>query len=205
MKIALAYRSNVSRDSSGYNILIWPDSSMIKSGKPIFLNDLDECNYILTGIGAKIKSVGKSIKSKFASRYYDEMMPMAFITKHRVADLITKNEDPKACDIVTDYAVVNGNTFLKDILETKDELKVEVKLTSLYISAINDGSSIDTAFICCDIEKAVDNAIESASKGNTLKTGDIVAFLLPGTYPAEHDNLLEITIDGRKLLETKLK
>ena len=203
MKIIASYLSNHSADSTGLNVLVWPDSAMIRSGKPVFLPD-DAFYCILLGLGAKIKSVGKSIGRMFASRYYDEVMPVVFILNEDATQKILKREDPSGGEIVADYSVICGNTTIlgdpRDIMGTR----IEVIINPLP-GAEPDTESVNETFGFANVKEAINEAIVEASIKNTLKTGDIVAYLLPRAYNADPETVLRVKMDNETLIENKLK
>lgn len=202
MKIIGAYKSKSGEPTTGMNILVWPDSTMIRSGKPLFVPD-DGFYMFCIGFGAKIKSVGKSISARFASKYYDEVAPMAFLFNSDVARQLLAGEDPAATAIVADYTVICGD-FIPRCEEPRDGVAVEISVTPLPTAE----KSVEPASISLfmkDIEGEMAGAIVRASIHNTLKTGDIVAFLTTDFIKAFPETLLKVGVDGKLLIENKLK
>ena len=197
MKIIAVYNDMVSADHIGSKILVWPDSVMIDSGKPLFFPEGNDM--LILGIGAKIDAVGKSIRPKFAHRYFKDIFPMAFILRQNVARQILIGEDPKACDIVSDYCIIHGTSFVEDI---PDLLKLHLSLSSLKIEEQSFKFDIEIK----DTSGRINKAIASASTVNTLKTGDIVAFFSDFATLIEHDSLLRVASSNNNvLIENKLK
>lgn len=198
MKIIAAYGSLSGKNTNGFKTMVWPDSSMILSGKPLFLRDDTPC-CINMAIGAKIKSVGKSISSKYASRYYDAIAPMVFILPQNVTKELEEGADPKAYELITDYSVVFGNSVKAD--EIGEKLTLKTDYTSL-----DDGSSKTRMEMEINNPVEIINAaISEGSRLNTLKTGDIVAFFTGMNTDAILNSLLKVYIEDRFLIETKLK
>lgn len=196
MKIIGVYKANHSRTDDGLNILVWPDSAMIRTGKPVFIPDGKYKSVI--GLGVKITAVGKSIVPKFASRYYNEMVPVFFFLPAHAADKIAMCLDPDACDIVEDYSVICGNSFA-----AKDkEVVMQVQITSPF-----DGGDIDQSlnYTIDNIQNLINEAISSASKKNTLKTGDLVVRIIQIWKEPTPDYIIKIKIGNTLLLENKLK
>lgn len=204
MKIIGAYLSEGSQDTTtGMNILVWPDSAMIRTGKPVFIPDDDEEYQILPGIGVKIKAVGKTIQERFAGRYYDEVMPLAFILKNETAEDLAKRLDPKACDIVADCSVICGDPIPIKEIEAKPTVRVEFGIRSLQPE---DGEEpVELKFDLSNLRLGLAHAIVRGSQDNTLKTGDIVAYILPMGLGTRVDNLVKFSLNGNPLLENKLK
>lgn len=197
MKFIAVYPSE-SRDQAGMKILVWPDSAMVRTGRPVFVAD-EGSSRVLVGVAAKITAVGKSIEPRFASRYYEEVAPMAFIVKEEVAERLDKGIDPAACDIVADCSVVCGDTVSPDLGGVKE--------MNVICRSLLHGGETETkrGYPTEGLDRRLADAIATASRANTLKTGDYVAFLLPGHFPAEPDSVVRMTLDDRILLENKLK
>lgn len=205
MKVIGTYLSKSSRDINGLNILVWPDSAVIYSRKPVFLPEGEDRHIVMTGVAGRIKNVGKTIGKKFASRYYDEIAPIAFILRDNVGEKISQKEDPLACEIVADCSVICGDfiTVPKDF-DIKD-LKIEIQIKSLESNRNGIFKDIQSNFVLSDPKDSINKSIESASCKNTLKTGDIIGFILSSPYNARPETLLTICINGETLLENKFK
>lgn len=186
MKIIAVYDSLRPSGKKEKEILVWPDSAMIRSRKPLFLEEGRQ--YVHIGIAARIDAVGKSIRPKFAGRYYSELAPMAFILTEKVSDLLENGMDPAACDIVADYTLICGDFVTPERLEN--------------IEVSRSGGEVDTRIFR---KETIDEAIAVASVRNTLKTGDIVAVIGLGRFQAQSDMILKISSDKNTLLENKLK
>lgn len=198
MKLMASYISNDHETGgSALKMLTWPDSSLIRSGKPVFL-DYKNRMMLHPGLGVRIKNVGKSIKAKFAERYYEELIPLIFILKGETSERIAHEEDPKACDLIADYSIIVGET-LRGVSENK--MTVKINMQSLY-----DNEEASCMIGIDNPKQVIASTIEEASKENTLKTGDIVGFLFPERLKAERDTLLTVVInDTENHIENKLK
>lgn len=198
MKIMAAYNSGNQEDGMELKTMTWPDSAMILSGKPLFLPE-DEGLTIMFGIGARITAVGKSIKPKFAHRYYNELAPMAFILKTPVAEALKKGADPKACDIMADYTVICG-----EAVEASEASGSSVFNATL--SPLKGGENAVASFNADNTQQLLAGAISKASELNTVKTGDIVGRIFDIGIKAKTDSLLKVEAFGREaLIENKLK
>lgn len=202
MKIAAAYISNSSQANTNMNIMVWPDSAMIRSGKPLFLPDDEEWRYIMIGIAVKIDSVGKSIQQKYAERYYKELAPMAFVMTRTAAEKIRKHQDPLACEIVADYSLICGDFITAE--GKWSTLKTELNINKLPTAA-KEIEEINNKFEINGVQTVLAEAIFTASQNNTLKTGDIVAFIIPQSFNAYPETILRVKLADRTLIETKLK
>lgn len=204
MKTLAAFRrlDNAGK-TDGFGILAWPDSALVKSGKPIFVPDYEAYSAVI-GFGVRIKAVGKSIKGKFATRYYDDLLPMAFILPGSSARRVEKGEDPYASEIVADCSVISGDESSAARMLENGELDLEWSLTPLREDDRDTGARSATIRMS-GAEADIRSAIEEASRLNTLKTGDIVAVLIPVEIKIDRDSLLRIKLKGELLLENKLK
>lgn len=199
MKIIGTYPSKKSEDPTGQNIIVWPDSAQIRSRKPVFVPDGDYM--IITGLGAQIKSVGKSIDTRYASRYYSQILPVVFLLEEKAAEKVMAEEDPAACEIVADYTAICGDTINSEELGS---LMIKTEVSPL----VEKEGEEDVRRNFLEMEDAsllLDEAISVASRKNTLKTGDIVARILRVSLPAEYNTILSVSFNDTLLLENKLK
>lgn len=197
MKLMASYTSRGTEGQpDSLKMMVWPDSAIIKTGKPLFLSD--EFNVrVHPGIGVKITGVGKSIASRFARKYYDEVFPLAFILPEKISGQLERGENPIACEYVADFSVITGNPVSSE--KSLSQHKFEISLRSLMESNISVENDFNS-----DIQ-IIDQSIEEASRHNTLKTGDIVGFISPSGFDASANTLLSVKFDDDILIENKLK
>lgn len=197
MKIMIGYSSAYAADDSGWNTMVFPDSSMVRSGKPVFIPEIPL--YLFPGFAARIHSVGKSIREKFASRYYDEVMPIGLVATSETASLLHDRKDPLACDIISDYSLICG--------ESLDETAEETCLRLALIPLKDEESSgtYDLSIPEIHPHEEIDRVIEAASRTNTLKTGDMVGFIVSDNVSIRPDTLLKVEVNGNLLIENKFK
>lgn len=203
MKIIAAYKSKNAKNDAGLNILVWPDSALVKSGKPVFIEE-NEKYFLVPGIGAKIHSVGKSIKFKFATRYFNEICPLIMIMKDSVARCITDESDPLACDIVSDYSIIYGDSLCMEEFDESNSLNMEISI-SPFDGQQNFSSKTEIKLPVGLLEDTLYNAIVAASLQNTIKTGDTVAVLFQEILPATSESILKVDLGNRLLIQNKLK
>lgn len=202
MKVIAAYESADSRNHDRLDIIVWPDSALVRTGKPVFIPE--ERGYcLLTGLGARISAVGKSIEPKFSKKYFVEIAPLAFVLPNEAAGNIIRKETPRAGDFVADYSVICGDFISVDPSGYESGLEIKINISSL----LNEENLGPTCMIL-NIDNYLSliyEAISLASKKNTLKTGDIVSSILPYEFEAATDSLLSISFNNNILLENKLK
>ena len=200
MKILIAYASNESHGDTGLNIMVWPDSAMIRSRKPLFLPNEDV--RLLPGFVAKISAVGKSIRHKFAGRYYQELAPAAFVLDSRPARMITEHLDPPACDLASDFSIICG-----DFVD-KESLISDISAASPWIEILKLGAGdclLREQLNFGEPADRIDSAIVAASRRNTLKTGDLAGFVSDLAFSVSPDSLLRVGVGDKILIENKLK
>lgn len=204
MKIITAYQSKSSADSTGLNVMVWPDSSMIRSRKPIFIPE-EENTSVIPGLVVRITGVGKTIREKFATRYYDEIAPMAIVVNEDTAKKIAEHQDPLACEIIADYSVIIGD-FIPFGNPEQRQTPLNLKLDIVRVnSPTRETVPLPESLTLEGIETHIGETIAMASRKNTLKTGDFVGFLQPTGYEISSDDILKIDINGETLLENKIK
>lgn len=198
MKIIGVYLSNKDEAATRGNTLVWPDSAMVRSGKPLFLPDSSP-QAISIGFGAVITGVGKTIQPKFASRYFDSLMPMAFRLNKADSLMISQGISPLASGFVEDFSVLVGNPTAVTGLEAILELRISLSDRNEN-PIFNDFTKID------DWMLKMHEAIAAASVRNTLKTGDIVAFISDTSLAVHPENRLRVSFgDTGPLLDIKFK
>lgn len=198
MKLIAVYGQNNKENRDNLFTPVWPDSALIRTGKPIFLPD--DCNYFVhVALGARIDAVGKSISRKFARKYYEDFLPVCLILNEETSEAFAGQTEAGASGLVADYSVIIGEGA--ELPENSKVEEIELSLSSLY-----GDNNINLRIKTENIQDLVDTAISRASGRNTLKTGDYVCALLPGRLPATRDMLLRVSIgSGRPLIESKLK
>lgn len=89
--------------------VVWPDSVMVRSGKPVFLPSEETPYYIHRTLGVRISRIGKSVEERFACRYYDSLLPAAIILPGDASDAIEEGKSPLAADTMFDGCIVIGD------------------------------------------------------------------------------------------------
>lgn len=204
MKIVVAYKAGESGNNTGMNILVWPDSAMIRSGKPLFVPDGEM--RIHPGLVTRINAVGKSIRHKFADRYFCEVAPAAFLLPLPASNRVSEELDPYACDIAADYTVVCGDFIpSEEVFQHEGDLS-ECSLTLSLADLISRGEKTAECINVINVpDSLLRDAIVAASERNTLKTGDLAGFIFRDSCKATPETLLTVTVDGKQLLKNKLK
>lgn len=197
MKIIAVYKEDKDSDISR-PIMVWPDSSLVRSGKPVFLPSFESGCEILIGMGIKIDRLGKSIRKEFSSRYFNEVTSVALILSQDNARNLQENKN-LTTDFVADYTVVCGDFVSKESI--KDDSRWEMK-----VSRSATGDEFKVVCDCSEFINDIPASIENASMRNTLKTGDIVVVVsLNSTLPAVKEGRVCVEVGNDKLLNFKIK
>lgn len=202
MKIITVYSTREADGSTGAKCLVWPDSAMVRSGKPVFLRK-ERGMGLVPGISVRICAVGKSIRPRFASRYYDGVAPLAIIADSRQCGHIAEGKEPESDGLIADYSVVCGD-FVKANCADGHMLNLKAQVCPLAFADVKADEEVRTSTMKCT-EEAISDAIAFASRLNTLKTGDIVALLSADWLPADADSLLKMSLGENVLMLNKLK
>ena len=187
MKIIGFHQSEKEQEVHGKEMIVWPDSVWLRNGKPVFIPDEDP-RYLLFALCLKVDRVGKTIALKFAERYYSEVALCAVIVNEDCFGALKDHRNPLAKDVVTDGCFITGE-FMK-IEEWRKIKNINIAISPLFSK---EACSPEQTDIRLDIEQFLDEAnetISSASRLNTLKTGDFLIPHLP-------DHGIEATLDTR--------
>lgn len=192
-----SYGANGTPGDDNTKIMVWPDSSIIHSGKPVFTPAGDDF-YLHAGFGVRIDAVGKTISQKFASRYYSKAFPVVFILSEKASTCILEGADPRACDIVRDYSVIIGEESEASLIAGCDKFNVSLE-------SLKGDEKKEFEINNVSLMSMLDRSVSAASRLNTIKTGDYVGAFSGLRLKMERDSLLKIASCGTTLLENKLK
>jgi len=184
-------------------LFIKPDSSLTNApastpsaNMPFFLPDFSkEINYE-TEIVVKISKLGKNIKAKFASRYYDEITVGLDLTARDLQRKLRSAGLPWEICKGFDQSAVLGEFV---------PLNVTGKIQNLNFSLSINGKTVQSG-CTSDMIFTVDKVIEYASRFFTLKTGDLIFTGTPsGIGGLNIDDHLEAFLENKKLLDLRIK
>lgn len=198
MKIMAIYETSETEDKR-LAMLVWPDSAIVRSGKPVFTPEFESGCAVVIGLGIKIDRLGKSITKDFSSRYYNEAAPIALVLSKRNLDAIRRKATDIQPDYVADYSVVCGNFIATQRLDGPVNVSMEV-------TSLSGDACMQAGWDCGDIAEEMSEIIVFASRRNTLKTGDIVVKIIPDLgFDALRNGRLDVSVDGKSLLNIKMK
>ena len=145
-------------------IFLKPDSAILKNNKPFFLPDFSDNIHYEVEVVIKISKLGKSISSKFAPRYFDEVTLGIDITARDLQSRQTAAGMPWEISKCFDGAAPLGTfvpvTTIKDMGDIDFRLEINERV-------VQKSNTSDMIFGFNDI-------IEYVSRFFTLKTGDLI-------------------------------
>lgn len=175
---------------------IKPDSAVLRNNDPFFLPDFSADVHYEAEIYVRIHKKGKNIDEKFAHRYYNEIGIGIDLTARDIQQKCKEKglpwEKAKGFDGSAPMSAVLPLSELDDIQNIRFELHRNGEV-------VQQGWTGDMVF-------SVDRIIAEASKYFMLKIGDIIFTGTPaGVGRLEKDDRLEAYIEGRKMLDFKIR
>jgi 2-keto-4-pentenoate hydratase/2-oxohepta-3-ene-1,7-dioic acid hydratase in catechol pathway len=177
-------------------VFMKPDSAILQTNKPFFIPDFSTDVHHELEIVIRINKVGKHIKQKFASKYYDSLtVGIDFTARDLQSKLKAKGlpwEKAKAFD-----GSAPVGKFIP-ISEFNSVQNIDFRLEKNG-EVIQSGNTSDMLF-------SVDTIIEQISKYFTLKIGDLIFTGTPaGVGPVSIGDKLVAYIGNQPLLQTHIK
>lgn len=115
----------------GEDYYVLPDSTILRSGNPLFLPEWDNDFRIYTALAVRIDRLGKSIAPKFAHRYYNEMSKAGvMIGCERLAEL-RKAGRPWTTAVSFDRSCLLGEFIPKEEMLDADFARVDEVISML--------------------------------------------------------------------------
>lgn len=198
--IGLNYRRHA--QEMGWNlptepvVFLKPDSALLKNNKPFFLPDFSENIHYEVEVVVRIGKLGKSISSKFASRYYDEVTVGIDVTARDIQSRQSAAGYPWELSKCFDGAAPVGtfipvNTF-RDIRDIDFRLEINDKI-------VQKSNTSDMIF-------SINEIIEYVSRYFTLKTGDLIFTGTPsGVGQLKRNDNLVAYLGDQPLLNFRIK
>ncbi len=172
---------------SAPEILLFPDSSLTVARQPLFLPDFAETWIAHVGIAVRISRLGKTIASRFASRYYDAVTVALRAVPCGV-------DAGKALYTSFDGALTLGAWIPAEEID-RDKPIMDAAFTPAALS-----------FNAETVQCRVAEAIEAASAYCTLKSGDVI---IPGwasvESPLEQRTTVTASLAGHECLKLKIR
>ncbi|MFV0506377.1 MAG: fumarylacetoacetate hydrolase family protein [Bacteroidales bacterium] len=147
---------------SGYFIRIKPDTVLLRNNAPFFFPNFAGEVFCRFDLAIKINKIGKSIKNKFALRYYSQLFPVVEFYAHKLKEPFanTMEGDVLSC-FDNSFAVSNVQIHMQDTSNYNLSTMINGEL-------VNDFATATLAQRCAEV-------IGYTSEIMTLKIGDIIS------------------------------
>ena len=177
-------------------VFLKPDSALLRNNKPFFLPDFSENIQYEVEVVVKISKLGKSISSKFAPRYFDEVTLGIDITARDLQSRQTASGYPWEISKCFDGAAPIG-TFVP-VSTIKDMGALDFRL-EINDKVVQKSSTSDMIF-------SINEIIEYVSRFFTLKTGDLIFTGTPsGVGQLKRNDNLVAYLEDQPLLDFNIK
>lgn len=176
-------------------IFMKPSTALLTDGKPFYHPDFSSNIHYELEVILKICKNGKAISQKFADSYYNQIGLGIDFTARDVQDESKAKGHPWETAKAFDHSAVTGDFLDKADLHTT-ELRFQLFKNG---HLAQEGNTKDLIF-------SFSYLISYISRFFTLQTGDIIFTGTPaGVGKIETGDILEGILEGKKLLECKIK
>ena len=198
--IGLNYRKHA--QEMGWNlptepvVFLKPDSALLKKNKPFFLPDFSDNIHYEVEVVVKISKLGKSISSKFAPRYFDELTLGIDITARDIQSRNAAAGYPWELSKAFDGAAPIGSFVPVNTLEDVNNLDFRLEINGKIVQQSNTS----------DLIFGINEIIEYVSRFFTLKTGDLIFTGTPsGVGQLKRNDNLVAYLGDKPLLDFMIK
>jgi len=177
-------------------VFLKPDSALLKKNKPFFLPGFSDNIHYEVEVVVKICKLGKSIKAKYAHRYYNEITVGIDITARDIQSRNSKAGLPWELSKGFDGAAPVGSFIPVSIAGDIRNIDFSLMINDKKVQHSNTS----------DLIFGVDEIIEYVSGFFTLKTGDLIFTGTPSGVGQlkKNDNLIAY-IGDMPLLDFMIK
>lgn len=177
-------------------VFLKPDSSLLKNNKPFFLPDFSDNIHYEVEVVIKISKLGKSISSRFAPRYFDELTLGIDITARDIQSRQSAAGYPWELSKGFDGAAPVG--FFVPVSTVKDMTDIDFSL-AINGKVVQKSNTSDMIF-------TINEIIEYVSRYFTLKTGDLIFTGTPsGVGQLKRNDNLVAYLGDKPLLDFMIK
>ncbi len=176
-------------------IFMKPDSAILLKNNPFFIPPFSQDIHYEVELVIKIKKIGKHIDEKFSHKYYDEVGLGIDFTARDLQSRLKEKGLPWEKAKAFDGSAVVGNFIDKTGLDMN---RIRFQLLKNG-DLVQDGDSTHMLW-------SIDEIISYVSRFFTLKIGDLIFTGTPaGVGKVAPDDVLEGSIEGRKMFQVKVK
>lgn len=177
-------------------VFMKPDSALLKKDKPFFLPDFSDNIHYEVEVVVKISKLGKSISSKFAPRYFDEVTLGIDITARDIQSRNAAAGYPWELSKAFDGAAPVGSFVPVSTLEDVNNLDFRLEINGKIVQQSNTS----------DLIFSINEIIEYVSRFFTLKTGDLIFTGTPsGVGQLKRNDNLVAYLGDKPLLDFMIK
>ena len=177
-------------------VFLKPDSAILKNNKPFFLPDFSDNIHYEVEVVIKISKLGKSISSKFAPRYFDEVTLGNDITARDLQSRQAAAGMPWEISKCFDGAAPLGTFVPVTTITDMGDIDFRLEINERVVQKSNTS---DMIFGFNDI-------IEYVSRFFTLKTGDLIFTGTPsGVGQLKRNDNLVAYLGDKPLLDFLIK
>ena len=172
------------------------DSALVKDGRPFFVPEYtQQCEYE-TEIVVRICRLGKSIATRWAHRYYDQVTVGIDFTARDLQRKLRSEGLPWELSKGFDGSAVIGEMQPLDALPD---------IQDLHFWLDKNGQTVQQGHTA-DMLHRVDEIVSYVSRFFTLKMGDLIYTGTPaGVGPVQEGDHLEGYLEGRKVLDCNVR
>lgn len=173
-----------------------PETALIRGGLPFFLPDHSNEIHYETELVLRISRHGKHIQKRFAHRYYDAVAVGIDFTARDIQRESIKKGDPWEKSKAFDGSAAVSSFIPVSDIENPDDIGFHLLKNG---DKVQSGHSSEMIF-------NFDDVISHVSKYVTLKLGDLIYTGTPeGVGPVVQDDILDLYLEGRKMLTVRIK
>ncbi len=173
-----------------------PDIALLQQNAPFYYPDFSNDIHYECELVVRIKKQGKSIDSKFANRYYDQIGLGIDFTARDLQQACKEKGHPWEIAKAFEGSAVISSEFI-----STEALDMNNISFSLYKNdkLVQQGTSADMIF-------SIDQIISYVSRFMTLKTGDLIYTGTPsGVGPIQIGDVLVGKIGNKEMFTTEIK
>lgn len=177
-------------------VFLKPDSALLKNNKPFFLPDFSENIHYEVEVVVKISKLGKSISSKYAPRYFDEVTLGIDITARDIQSRQSAAGYPWELSKGFDGAAPVGTFIPVKSFSNMGDLNFRLEIND---KIMQQGNTSDMIF-------SINEIIEYVSRFFTLKTGDLIFTGTPsGVGQLRRNDNLVAWLGDKQVLNFRIK
>ncbi len=177
------------------------DVSLLRNGKPFFVPDDGHEYRAYPTLALKICRLGKTIPTRFASRYYTECAPALNIRDLTVLNRLRELSYPWTQAVAFDYSAPIG-----EFRSAPEILSGQKKIIFRQIDSEGIEATPSIEFDVNQLHLSPDEIIASLSTRFTLKDGDIIFVgYSPQSFLLSSRHTIEAGIGDDRLLTAKIR